>query len=183
MAFASERVVRKWVRSNHNLLLAGKRNLLVVLAITSKTLVVKLGGMRCGLANQVVHLPFAGFQTVFPILGPSFKLLGRLSLYHGSRSKDMNKTTTHDSSPADQSWLEKNVNIVIIALVIACALSLLAHLWPGLHYTEDHKAHFDEEKVFGFQALFGFVVFVVIVFLGSGLRLIVERKEDYYDRD
>lgn len=100
----------------------------------------------------------------------------------GSRSKDMNKTK-HDSTSADQSWLEKNINIVIVGLIIACGLSLLAHFQPGLHYTDDHPPHFSEEKWFGFQALFGFVVFVVIVFLGRGLRLIVERKEDYYDRD
>lgn len=95
----------------------------------------------------------------------------------------MNKSTTHDSTPAEPSWLEKNVNLVIIGLVIACVLSLLAHLVPGLGYDEDHPAHFAEEEWFGFQAVFGFVVFVVVVFLGRGLRLIVERKEDYYDRD
>jgi hypothetical protein len=59
----------------------------------------------------------------------------------------------------------------------------LAHWVPGLGYDEHHPAHFAEEAWFGFQAWFGFVVFVVVVFLGRGLRLIVERKEDYYDRD
>ena len=47
-------------------------------------------------------------------------------------------------------------------------------------YTNDH-AHFELENFKGFQAIFGFVAFVVVVFLGMGLRLIIERKEDYYD--
>jgi hypothetical protein len=95
----------------------------------------------------------------------------------------MNSKSTQPGPAADKSWLEKNVNLVIVGLVIACALSLLAHFVPGLRYDDHHPAHFAEETWFGFQAIFGFVVFVVIVFLGRGLRLIVQRKESYYDRD
>ena len=48
-------------------------------------------------------------------------------------------------------------------------------------FDEHHPPHFDVETVFGFQAIFGFVAFVVIVYLGRFLRLIVKREEDYYD--
>ena len=66
--------------------------------------------------------------------------------------------------------------MMIIGLVVTCVLLYLAEFT----YTNDH-AHFELENFKGFQAIFGFVAFVVVVFLGMGLRLIIERKEDYYD--
>ena len=79
----------------------------------------------------------------------------------------------------EPSWFEKksSLRIMIGSLVVCCVLLLLAQLT----YENDH-AHFPKyENLFGFQALFGFVAFVVIVFLGMGLRLVIERDEDYYD--
>ncbi|WP_417747143.1 hypothetical protein [Rosistilla oblonga] len=77
------------------------------------------------------------------------------------------------------SWFEqpRNINAMIAGLVIVCLLLVVADLF----YTNPHP-HFDLETSFGFQAWFGFVSFVVIVFLGRILRMIVGRKEDYYDR-
>ena len=43
-----------------------------------------------------------------------------------------------------------------------------------------HVAH-GWESLAGFYAIFGFVAFVVIVYLGRFLRLFVKRDEDYYD--
>ena len=87
-------------------------------------------------------------------------------------------TEEHPINEDDQSWFEKksNIRMMIIGLVITCILLYLAEFT----YTNDHS-HFYLEKFKGFQAIFGFVAFVVIVFLGMGLRLIIERKEDYYD--
>ncbi len=118
----------------------------------------------------------------------------------------------------DASWLERNVNVVIAGLVVACIASLIAQLWwaplfaekhteashvetshdDGSHaetahdehahdeHTHDgaahlHPAEFAIEEVFGFEAMFGFAAFVGVVFLGTGLRLIIMRDEDYYD--
>ena len=50
-----------------------------------------------------------------------------------------------------------------------------------LFYENPHP-HFELETSFGFQAWFGFVSFVAVVFLGRFLRLFVRREEDYYDR-
>ena len=77
------------------------------------------------------------------------------------------------------SWFERprNINAMIAGLVIVCGLLVVADLF----YTNPHP-HFDIETSFGFQAWFGFVSFVVIVFLGRILRMIVGRKEDYFDR-
>lgn len=119
-----------------------------------------------------------------------------------------------DDSGGDASWLERNVNVVIAGLVIACIGSLVAQLlWAPLfadkhgeashveashddgshdetshdeHAHDDgashlHPAEFAVEEVFGFEAMFGFAAFVAVVFLGTGLRLIIMRDEDYYD--
>jgi hypothetical protein len=79
----------------------------------------------------------------------------------------------------DASWFERprNINLLITLLCIVCAGLVLADLF----YVNPHP-HFPIETTFGFQAWFGFVAFVVVVFLGSLLRLIVRRDEDYYDR-
>ena len=88
----------------------------------------------------------------------------------------MNDSTSKNEN---QSWFEKpgNVRMLIGALVVACIALAAADLF----YENDH-AHFAIEKSFAFQAWFGFVVFVVIVFLGIALRPIIKRDEDYYDR-
>ncbi len=80
---------------------------------------------------------------------------------------------------SDASWFEKpaNVNKLIVGLVVVCVGLVLADFF----YVNDH-AHFPIEKLFGFQAVFGFVAFVVVVFLGVGLRRIIKRDEGYYDR-
>lgn len=87
---------------------------------------------------------------------------------------------TPSEPPAqDTSWFERprNVNLLIALLCIACGGLVLADLL----YENPHP-HFSIESSFGFHAWFGFVAFVAVVFLGRGLRLIVRRDEDYYDR-
>jgi uncharacterized membrane protein len=79
------------------------------------------------------------------------------------------------------SWFERNVNTIIIGLIVACVLTVLAQLVFPM-FDEHHPPHFPQyENMIGFQAIFGFAAFVIVVFLGKGLRLIIKRKEDYYD--
>jgi hypothetical protein len=82
-------------------------------------------------------------------------------------------------TPTDASWFQRprNINLMISVLAVVCAGTVLAQLVYHPH------GHFPLEETFGFHAWFGFVTFVVIVYLGRGLRLIVGRKEDYYDND
>lgn len=91
-----------------------------------------------------------------------------------------NTESTEHVSRSDTSWFERPVNIakLIIGLEAACIAVVLADLF----YTNPHP-HFAIESSFAFQAWFGFVTFVVIVFLGRVLRLFVSRPEDYYDGD
>ena len=88
-----------------------------------------------------------------------------------------------DRSP--ESWFEKpaNVNRLIVGLVAGCVLLLVIELVFGRWFYDDHHpAHFPIENVFGYQAWLGFISFVVVVFLGTMLRLVIRRPEDYYDR-
>ncbi len=87
----------------------------------------------------------------------------------------------HSTDQHDRSWFERNVNLISIGLMIACALTVIAQ-WVFPMFDEHHPPHFPKyENFIGFQAIFGFAAFVIVVFLGKGLRLIIKRKEDYYD--
>lgn len=91
----------------------------------------------------------------------------------------MTKNNKKKAKP-EPSWFEEpaNIRMMIIGLIVVCVGLVLAEFT----YENDHM-HFKEyESIPGFQAVFGFVAFVVIVFLGMGLRLIIKRDEDYYDR-
>lgn len=95
-----------------------------------------------------------------------------------SNPQSMNVQNDHPPS-RDSSWFERprNINLLIALLCIVCAGLVLADL-----FYENPHPHFPIESSFGFQAWFGFVAFVAVVFLGRLLRLIVRRDEDYYDR-
>jgi len=94
------------------------------------------------------------------------------------------KDNSHpESNASDQSWLDKpsSVNLLIWGLVIVCVLTLVAQLVFPM-FDEKHPAHFPGvEDIFGFHAVFGFVAFIVIVYVGRLLRIFVKRPEDYYD--
>lgn len=83
-----------------------------------------------------------------------------------------NDNSKDDSHVGDQSWIERHVNLFIGGLVLVCIATLVAQLvfWPM--FSEEHPAHFEVETIFGFEAIFGFVAFVVVVFLGWLLRFL-----------
>lgn len=91
-----------------------------------------------------------------------------------------------NSETHSPSWFEKpsSVNLLMGALVVACLALLVVELVFGASFYDDHHpAHFPEvENIFGYQALLGFVAFVVVVFLGTLLRTMIRRSEDYYDQ-
>lgn len=90
-----------------------------------------------------------------------------------------NTDSTGSRPPNVPSWFERprNINAMILGLFALGAMLVLADL-----FYENPHPHFPIETSFGFQAWFGFVAFVVVVFLGSILRTFVRRPEDYYDR-
>ena len=91
----------------------------------------------------------------------------------------MEKPTDIENISDPPSWFERpgNIRLMIGALIVCCIVLVVADL-----FYENPHPHFKIETTFGFQAWFGFVSFVIVVFLGRFLRLIVKRPEDYYDR-
>ena len=74
-------------------------------------------------------------------------------------------------------WLDnpRNVDRLVYGLVVICALLVLADFFYHKH------THFAFEGWFGFFAMFGFVMCVILVLLAKWMRKIVKRDEDYYD--
>ncbi|HAD88429.1 MAG TPA: hypothetical protein DCG48_13795 [Rhodospirillaceae bacterium] len=78
-----------------------------------------------------------------------------------------------------RSWLDdpKTVRKIVLALFVLCA---------GLFFADgfyEKHSHFGAEDVFGFYALYGFVMCVVLVVGAKLMRVFLMRDEDYYDRD
>lgn len=72
---------------------------------------------------------------------------------------------------------------MISALVVACVSLLVIEFVFGHHFhDEHHPPTFETEKFFAYQAWIGFIAFVVVVAIGSALRLLIRQPEDFYDR-
>ena len=74
-------------------------------------------------------------------------------------------------------WLDdsRNVDKIVYTLYGVCGLLLLADLFYHKH------AHFRFEEWFGFFGWFGFLSCVGLVLTAKGLRVLLKRREDYYD--
>jgi len=90
--------------------------------------------------------------------------------------------TAHHPAPGDKSgkayWLDnpRNVNRIVWALYAVCALLLAIDVFVHKH------GPFKIEHLFGFYGIYGFVACVALVIAAKGLRVILMRPEDYYDR-
>lgn len=79
-----------------------------------------------------------------------------------------------------ERWLDRkeNVDKVYWSVWVMCGLLLVAELFLQEKYT-----YFDFENWFGFHGLYGFVACVALVIAAKGLRVLLIRPEDYYERD
>ena len=75
-------------------------------------------------------------------------------------------------------WLDdpRNVDRVVYGLYAVCAVLLAIDVFVPKH------GPFAIEHRFGFYGIYGFVACVGLVLAARGLRRIVMRREDYYDR-
>ncbi|MEZ5852546.1 MAG: hypothetical protein R3D68_18085 [Hyphomicrobiaceae bacterium] len=75
-------------------------------------------------------------------------------------------------------WLERpeNVNKIVKGLYAVSALLFLFDWFVHKH------SNFAIEHVFGFYGLYGFIGCVFLVVAAKGMRTILMRPEDYYDR-
>lgn len=78
----------------------------------------------------------------------------------------------------NRRWLDRPANVTKVywAVWIACLLLLLAE--PFVH----KHGYFDAEGWFGFHGWFGFVACVGLVLAAKGLRRLLKRPENYYER-
>lgn len=77
-----------------------------------------------------------------------------------------------------QGWADRPANQKLIRRILfgACVLLVIADFVVHRHISTD------VERVPAFYALYGFVALVGVVMAAKGLRRIVMRDEDYYDR-
>ena len=83
------------------------------------------------------------------------------------------------TAPAEKRyWLDepRNVDRIVWGVYGVCALLLLIDFFVPKH------GPFAIEHVFGFYGIYGFVACVGLVLAAKGLRVILMRPEDYYDR-
>jgi len=75
-------------------------------------------------------------------------------------------------------WLDdpRNVTKIFWALCAACAGLTLADFFYAKH------PHFGADGWFGFYGFYGFVACFLLVLAAKGLRRILKRDEDHYDR-
>lgn len=84
---------------------------------------------------------------------------------------------TQPPQPGKKYWLDdkRNVDKIVLLLVIACGGLLLADFFLDKH------PHFAIEGWFGFYAWYGFISYCFIVLSAKQWRRVVKRDESYYD--
>ena len=86
-----------------------------------------------------------------------------------------------NQKPSDprKYWLDEptNVDKIWYGLLVVCALLFVADALYHKH------VHFAVEGWFGFYGLYGFFACVFLVLAARGLRRLLMRPEDYYDKD
>ena len=81
--------------------------------------------------------------------------------------KDKSEITFLDSKKTRKRIINGFYISLVVLLLIECFVP--AH------------GHFPWEQAPGFYAVYGFIGCVSLIFVAKGLRLLVKRKEDYYD--
>jgi len=70
----------------------------------------------------------------------------------------------------------KNVKRLRMGFFAALVVLLIAESFVEMH------GEFSVEHFYGFYAVYGFISYVLLIFVAKILRKIIMRKEDYYDR-
>ena len=70
----------------------------------------------------------------------------------------------------------ENVKRLRRGFFVALTLVLIAEVFVDMH------GEFAVDHFYGFYAVYGFISYVLLIFVAKGLRKIIMRKEDYYDQ-
>lgn len=87
-------------------------------------------------------------------------------------------STEQQDNPNPAGWADRPAvrKRIRWALYIACAVLFVADFFVHRHIVNPI------EKLPAFYAIYGFAALVAVVLAAKGLRRIVKRDEDYYDR-
>lgn len=77
-----------------------------------------------------------------------------------------------------EGWADKPANRTLVrrVLYVACAVLVVADFVVHRHISTP------AERIPAFYVLYGFVALVGVVMAAKGLRMLVKRDEDYYER-
>jgi hypothetical protein len=83
-----------------------------------------------------------------------------------------------DPKENGDNWLvrPRTIRLLWIVFIVILAATVLADFFIG------HRAKFGIEGTIGFNAWYGFLSCVVLVFLSLALGRVLKRPDDYYDR-
>ena len=84
-----------------------------------------------------------------------------------------------EKNKANKSSLvgKRYVRSIIITLILICVVLFAT---DGLYHKH---AYFALESIFGFYAIYGFVMCVALVLIAKWIRTFLMRAEDYYDKE
>lgn len=85
----------------------------------------------------------------------------------------------HGADPGPPRWLDRKANVDKVYWGVWALCGLLLAVEPLVH----KHGEFAFEEWFGFHGLYGFVACVALVIAAKGLRTLLKRPEDYYERD
>ena len=126
-------------------------------------------GFDCHWLLSFIFLLWVGVQ--FPYSG--YKLVCEVKM------NDNNKKLKETTNPVGSilfGWLDHrhSTRIIIGTLSVSCFVLLL------VDFVYHRHGHFMIEEVPGFFALYGFLMFSLIILGATTLRYFVKRREDYY---
>lgn len=77
----------------------------------------------------------------------------------------------------DDHWLTRpsTIRLLWIVFIAVLALTVAAESWFA------GEPHFEIERLFGFNALYGFLVCAAMIVLAKGLGVLLKRRDTYYE--
>ena len=87
--------------------------------------------------------------------------------------------SSSNQNRSDKGWFDdkRNVKKIITTLVMICLVLFVSDAFYQKH------PYFTVESVFGFYAIYGFVMCVALVLVAKWIRKFVMRVENYYDKE
>ncbi len=87
--------------------------------------------------------------------------------------------TEKKQTPIDQGYFDRPETKKMLWRVLwgFCALTVILELFVHKH------PHFEQEKLFAFSGLLGFIACALLILIAKGLGFFLKAKVDYYDDD